>query len=352
MYAISNGLIVNNRQKLVHLDYLKAICIIFVVITHTAISSDLRIRFLFPFYIDMAVPIFMIISGYTYSMSLENRSIHSVLEWFEAKNFSDKFLRIFSPFIIAFLIEIVDKVGIKNIIDLRININLKSIAIGFLTGGWGPGSYYFPVLIQLLIIFPFIYFLIKQKNTVGITYIVLIQFLFEITIQLLKIPVSAYRLMFLRYLGCVMIGVIYYLYKDVIKDVLKSNTILHILFSVGFVFIFSLRYLGYKPLIFKFWPTTSFPSAFYAFTLVYIFSKVDITQFSIVLHNVLSILGKSSYHIFLVQMVYFNSKLDNYFLSSFGLLGQIIVSITICLFIGVVFFSIETRLRIRRYKII
>lgn len=42
----------NNRYR--SLDVLKGVSILFVVITHYAWSAEERLRFLFPFFIDMA----------------------------------------------------------------------------------------------------------------------------------------------------------------------------------------------------------------------------------------------------------------------------------------------------------
>jgi fucose 4-O-acetylase-like acetyltransferase len=50
------------------LDALKGICIIFVVITHFRWTEELRLLLFFPFTIHMAVPIFMLISGYVYAV--------------------------------------------------------------------------------------------------------------------------------------------------------------------------------------------------------------------------------------------------------------------------------------------
>lgn len=53
------------------LDIIKAFCILFVIITHDSISDSFRLKTLFPFWINMAVPMFMIISGYVYAISFE-----------------------------------------------------------------------------------------------------------------------------------------------------------------------------------------------------------------------------------------------------------------------------------------
>jgi len=63
-----------SRSRNFSIDLLKTISILFVVITHFAYPSDFRQKLLFPFYIDMAVPIFMIISGYNYYNSCESKN--------------------------------------------------------------------------------------------------------------------------------------------------------------------------------------------------------------------------------------------------------------------------------------
>ena len=59
-------------------DILKGIGIVFVVITHFSWSSTERRIYLFPFWIDMAVPVFMIISGFAHSASFEKRHIEKI----------------------------------------------------------------------------------------------------------------------------------------------------------------------------------------------------------------------------------------------------------------------------------
>lgn len=53
------------------LDFLKGISIIFIIITHFSWTNLERLSFGFPFWIDMAVPIFMLVSGYTQALSCE-----------------------------------------------------------------------------------------------------------------------------------------------------------------------------------------------------------------------------------------------------------------------------------------
>ena len=49
-----------DRQRSV--DFLKGICILLVIFTHCTWTEAERLKYLFPFWVDMAVPVFMILS--------------------------------------------------------------------------------------------------------------------------------------------------------------------------------------------------------------------------------------------------------------------------------------------------
>ena len=61
------------QSRLNYLDFYKGICIIFIIITHYSWNDNERLHYLFPFWIDMAVPVFMVITGYVTSLSFQNR---------------------------------------------------------------------------------------------------------------------------------------------------------------------------------------------------------------------------------------------------------------------------------------
>lgn len=61
------------KKRIDFLDYLKAICVIMVIITHYD-WGDKDSPF-FTMLINMAVPVFMIISGYNFAMSNRKRQV-------------------------------------------------------------------------------------------------------------------------------------------------------------------------------------------------------------------------------------------------------------------------------------
>lgn len=65
----------NKRNAL--LDILKGLCILFIIVTHAGWSDQQILNMLFPFWIGQAVPVFMMISGYLYTKSLEKNGVLS-----------------------------------------------------------------------------------------------------------------------------------------------------------------------------------------------------------------------------------------------------------------------------------
>lgn len=80
------------------LDLLKGLCIILVIITHCSWNDDERVKLLFPFWVDMAVTIFMIVSGYVGTLSLNRKNL-SLLNMYSPKEVLKKLLRYTVPYI-------------------------------------------------------------------------------------------------------------------------------------------------------------------------------------------------------------------------------------------------------------
>lgn len=335
----------NKPSNIKSFEYLKTISILMIVVTHLSFSEISRKDLLFPYWIDMAVPIFFIISGYVYSLSVDKRKLESIKDWFKFSNFINKFLRIFIPYLIIIIIEV---------LLYKINnryLSSREIVNGFFTGGWGPGSYYFPVLLQLLFLFPFILFIIKTKY--GWLVLVLIQILLEIISQRFSMSDGFYRLLFFRYLGFVTFGILLYLndvekYKGFVSKIINNKYLLFFMFLLGIGTIFLLNYSSYHPYLFKRWTTTSLPVVLYCFPLVIVFMKAEMLLNKIpkILDIIIKIIAKSTFHIFLVQMTYY------WFKDSEGLRlrNSFILSLIICIPLGILFYYLENLLREKLFK--
>ena len=244
----------STSQRKHFIDFMKGLCALCIIITHFKWTSIQRLYLLFPFWIDMAVPVFMLITGYVYTNSFMR---HGVCEFKEAYNTAlilQRFKRILLPYIVIFSIEA--------IIDIAINkATLLNVAIYFFFGGKGPGSYYTPVMIQVILVFPIIYFAIKKFKVNG--FILVwggVNAAYELLYRLAGLPISIYRICVLRYLFFIAFGCCLAMYKKTVF----GKTVNRILLCTGVIFIICVEYLGIDPLIVNFdWKRVSYIAGFY-----------------------------------------------------------------------------------------
>lgn len=278
----------NDKQRNHFFDLIKGICILFVIITHYVWLDSERKFFLFPFLVDMAVPIFMIITGRLWSKSIMHKYASPFGGW-KIEYLTKKVVGFGIPFLMAFLVEFV-AYTIINGFDGTFNL------FSMLAGGIGPGSYYFPVLLQLLLIFPIILFVIRKWDYFGLWICFGACFIYEIVKVAYQMNEGCYRLLALRYIFIIAVGV----YSAIGKKRIRTRTKV-VSFCIGVLFIGLTYYTEYEPKIFTFWTSTCMVSCLYIiplFSLAYRFGK-NLKCWS------LEILGKASYSIFLVQMVYY-----------------------------------------------
>lgn len=152
------------QERLHNLDVYKGICILFIILTHFNWNESQRLRMGFPFWVDMAVPIFMVISGYVYAL-LDNGL--ALKEQYSIRRISSKWLRFIVPFFVVYLLEILVH------ILLRDKITASYLVYGFISGGEGPGSYYTPVMVQFILIIPLIIKVIEKLGGVVLLLVLL-----------------------------------------------------------------------------------------------------------------------------------------------------------------------------------
>lgn len=317
-----------NRNHFI--DVLKGICIIFVVFTHASWTPEQNLKLLFPFWIDMAVPFFMLVTGYVYTKSFQKNGIETLDSAYNKKYLLKNFIRYTIPYFIAFAIDFCVQVilYIRNPTGIK-RFLVHEIAL-FLQGGNGPGSYYYPEMIQIMFLFPIIYALVKKYNWKGVLVVAFATFFFEV----LKFPYmeneGQYRLLLFRYFMLIAFGSYFAMNK--------MNRKHWILSVVGFCFIILFKYTNYSPKIFKWWTGTSmFPVLFIVPIFGFLVEKN-------IKFAPLEKIGKASYNIFLTQMVYYcylYGKIKEFLVNVYL---NAVVSIAICVIIGIVFYEIENRI--------
>jgi len=301
------------------IDLLKSVAILMVIVTHFGFHEDFCMKWLFPFHIDMAVPIFMVITGYNFYISCAKHSGNIFRQWFSRTSILNKTKRIVIPFAILFLLELVIEILVRH------NNVAETIKEMFVLSGYGPGGYYFYVIIQIIIIFPLLFFCFQKKPLLTLCCVLLVSIVFEVFVMQTELWSRLYRIIAIRYLTAVILGMVIAKYGRKIKWPVAVASLL-----VGGSFIYVLNYTPYQ-LIFTQWIGTAFPTAFYAAFFVFV------TINYIKIRNIMPIhlIGKATYHIFLVQMFYYY-YLVVYINRSIGWgITSLIIAIIGCTLVGV-----------------
>ena len=134
-----------------YIDFLKGVCIIWVVLTHN-LPQHLMDSLGFVVWGDMAVPLFLLLQCYhVFRKGFWTPDI----KWSSFYNEKKTLHRIILPFIYTTVCS-----GILLIISGKPVLNVIKSAV--VQGGIGPGSYYFWIYVQFLIIVPPIFLLVKR----------------------------------------------------------------------------------------------------------------------------------------------------------------------------------------------
>lgn len=164
----------SNKTRLNFLDFYKGICILFVIFTHNEWTQEQRLYGLFPFWIGMAVPVFMVITGYVSAMSFQTHA-HNLKNAYRPTEILRKWLRFVVPFLPIYAFQVVWSYAV-----LQKSFSKYTLVKFFLEGGDGPGSYYFPVMLQMVVIIPIVCAVIKRFRRKGLIGFFAANVLFEI----------------------------------------------------------------------------------------------------------------------------------------------------------------------------
>lgn len=310
------------KDRNINIDIIKSLCAIFVIVTHL-ISDELSRVVLSRYWIDLAVPAFLIITGYNFRNSCERNKFERISDWFNLKNFAKKFSRIFIPFLYS-----VATLVIIQIVFRRFDVTLFIDQLKYFQ--LGPGCYYICILLQILILFPLMYYSQKKYGAWTSLVFIIIQIYFEYTANKFWLSPSLYQLISLRYIIFIAAGI----NLDFLINKIK-NFVWIAIFGIGVVYIYKYNYSGFEPFMFRLWTLTSMPTVLYCLPLIVLFMRFKINWASNIFGRIFGTIGQASYHIFLVQMVYF----------AIGITYNIYRDVSLCVLAGICFFYFDKLIR-------
>ncbi|WP_424355973.1 acyltransferase family protein [Methanobacterium sp. MBAC-LM] len=296
----------NESRHYLQIDILKALAIISVIVLHT-IPPNMVKHPVSIFIIYQAVPVFFVLMAVNALMSFKRRN-YTVLSSIYPNYLKSRFERIVYPLIVVWILSLV----IAVLLNKEIYIGTMTL-IGYMPLS-GPGNYFISILLQFVLLFPILYWLYKYNPK----YVLIAGFILNFAFEVLAAQVPAlgnnsywYRACILRYLFLIVLGM--WLVDNFeparLKSLIKRKNLLiglvvSIIYITG-VSIFSLKF----PYFQGSWQPQTVLSFFYPLFLCALGIKY-LPSVSNRVWNSFRVIGKASYHIFLVQMLFFVSGLQ------------------------------------------
>ena len=342
--TLKNNLVL--PERLVEIDLLKGMAIIAVILIHTW-SAAVLLSIGAPFHIYHAVPFLLLIAGFTGTYSYMRHNATSLRECYDTVLLRRRFKRLFKPYILMFIIQIIILFGL-----FRYPFDLGSVLMEFITGGYGLGAYFVPVIIQSVIIVPILYLLaMRNPNAMLIT-----AFIFNIITEILSIssviPPGVYSILYVRFLFAGALGIWLALSPR------------HMTLWTGVLGMLSAIYIGimfYTQEFSRFFVTNigvginQTPAFFWTYILALLGFLYLPKKSGSSIYRGLENAGKASWHIFLIQMTFFSlwqplnsgvlTPVYYLFPPVFSFIGLIIiasVTIAICTGTGYLWYTYES----------
>jgi peptidoglycan/LPS O-acetylase OafA/YrhL len=310
-------------ERDIRLDILKMFSIVSVILIHT--FTEIQKMEIFAYFnIIQAVPIFLIITGYNLTNSYQNKGICNLRECYSYKNIYHRLSGIIIPFIIIFIIEMLIATRYK-----LYGFSITNIFKLFIEGGNGPGSYYIPLIIEVMLIFPLLYRLALKstKKLLAVTFTV--NLLFELFAYYINMPNSIYSVNLLRYIFLIAIGINIVLGKS-------EKSLVIVIGIISSIYIYAVHYLGIRFTTQSSWGSQNIFSFFYTALIFIILMKYLPRKINSKIIEKLTIIGQASFSIFLVQKVYFWYIKQIIGVSTFTNL-EVLKNLSVCILLGITF---------------
>ena len=334
----------NQRNNL--FDLLKMLSIASVVAIHTLVPYPGIGKYLSPLLQAVAVPIFILISAYLRTKKMNKIGVKGA---YQPKYMFISFMSLMLAYIFIVVIEIIGCLPLqRHGIPLPLGTHFLDSVPDFLywlfTGTLGFGSYYIPIMVELIVFLPLLYLLFKKNRNAGLLLCFGLNLAYDLLAHFLGMHSDVYRLLIFRFtfmLGC---GIYLGMQEEKEK---KEDVQAGLFLLLGIVYVVVNTYIFTFP-IFDAWSASSMFVAFFAYGFVYFMMK----RFSGIGYHKIFVFGKASYHIFLVQMLFYFFYGNKLLMVITGALPapvavplQVVLALLITFPIGLLFYHLETRLR-------
>lgn len=326
-----------NNKYYFQIDILKCTAIISVIVIHSIPAELLETSYSI-FHFWQAVPIFLVIMGVNLYNSYSKLNYTTLGQYYSKNNLLHRCERVLPVFFIVFI---------------------ASWVIGSIKGnayfGWktlfgvlpipAPGNIFLSIILQMLFVAPLLVYFYRKNPVWCIVTCFILNLLFEIAApHIFNVGDKYfYYCFFVRTLAIIAMGLYLgeALYKLKLQQIFK-NEYIQLGVVVSFLYLLAATTLGKNiPWFIEDLGTENIIALFYPLLIVAIVLNIRMEQFKDgVIFHLFGLIGKASYHILLVQMVYFGLRYGSY-ATQMPLMKAIIVNVVITVGIGIVFYYIE-----------
>ena len=190
----------NRTQRLIGIDVVKAVAIIFVVLTHTALFMPA-----YRLWAGLAVPSFFLIAGFSNARKATKEELSHPAGWSTKANLLGYFFRITVPYLIMCVAEII-------VLPLIHRASIDIAVLNTVKGGMGPGGYFLVCYAQLFLVFPLLWCAYKRRPILTFLIAAAIQITAGLLFGLVFMPrwdisVGIYKFLGFKYLIVTMLGI-------------------------------------------------------------------------------------------------------------------------------------------------
>jgi len=272
------------------IDILKAFAIITVVLLH-ALPLSVFLAIGAPYYFWQAVPVFIVIAGFTGAYMYKKYGATTLRQCYDPGLIIRRFKRLLIPFILCWLAEM----GMLYYLapDHLAGISLP---LNFITGGFGWGAYFIPIILQSILFVPLLYLLARRSPNWMVIIALVINIAFDVVVYLFGGGIST-ESVYLRYIFLGALGV------WIVTSKKRNNTWLIIGGGISLIYI---TVSCYTPLLSAYPEYSGYTGALQApaavWTVILVLAGLAYLPTN---SPTLIKIGKASWHIFLVQLLYY-----------------------------------------------
>ncbi len=335
------------KERYALIDWLKALCVVFVIITHSDFLNDAMLDKSGLFYllcVNKAVPCFMFLSGYVFSMGAKSMPL---IKQYSLSRIFPRLMRLAVPTVIYYVIYVAALYLSGN------PMSIGEIVFKFFAGDFGKGSYYFAIMVQFTLIAPLMHVIIKKYAHWGVLLIGAVNLAFEGSWTLFNLHEGLYRILVFRYFLIIAFG----MFLSQRKGKSIRPVYIGIMALAGLTYILLPYFTNYEYKIFTIdpWNKSGMMSAFYVAAVMYVlfhfFSKSKVKGF---IGKAIAKVGQASYHIMYTQMLYFivRPAIDTRILNitTLPLWSQYAMDIVVSVLLGLVFCVADAKIFRKFYK--